>query len=91
MGRNPNFLPRTKALGAAFMALVFGNIRNIFTEENFRMGNVHASQHIISALDENPAGCRRSIGGRINHFADESPIRREGRWNRKQNRKRQTQ
>jgi hypothetical protein len=55
------------------------------------MAYLHTAQHIVSALDENPASRRRSIFRRVNHFADESSIRRKGRWNRRQNRKRQTQ
>jgi hypothetical protein len=88
MGRNPNFLPRTKTLRAAFVALF---LRYIVAKKNFRMAHLHAAQHIVFTLNENPARGSWSIGGRINHFADESPIRRKGRWNRKQNRKRQTQ
>jgi hypothetical protein len=86
--RNPNFLPRTKAFRAAFVALAGGYV---VAEENFRVAHFHAAQHIVFALYENPARGSRSIFRRVNHFADESSIRRKGRWNPKQYRERQTQ
>jgi hypothetical protein len=86
--RNPNFLPRTKAFRAAFVSLAGGYV---VAEENFRVAHFHAAQHIVFALYENPARGSRSIFRRVNHFADESSIRRKSRWNRKQYRERQTQ
>jgi hypothetical protein len=86
--RNPYFLPRTKAFRAAFVSLAGWYV---IAEENFRVAHLHAAQHIVFALYENPARGSWSIFRRINHFADESSIRRKGRRNRKQNRERQTQ
>jgi hypothetical protein len=88
VGRNPYFLSRTKAFGCTFVALVY---RNVFAKEDFCVTHFHAAQHVVPALDENPAGRNWRICRRINHFADESSIRRKDRWNRKQHRKRQTQ
>jgi hypothetical protein len=87
-GRNPDFLSGAKALCSTFVALAY---RHVFAKKNLRMAHIHATQHIVPALNENPAGGSWRVGWRINHLADKSSIRRKGRRNPDQYRERQTQ
>src|ERR1700685_3136095 len=88
MGRNSYFLSRTKAFGGTFVALVY---RHVFAKDDFCVTHFHAAQHVVPALNENPAGCSWRICRRIYHFAYESSICSKDNWTPKKQSERQTQ
>lgn len=76
MGRYPDFLPCLEALHIAIMTLAG---RYFLSIDDLSMGDFYPSQHVISALDKNPAFGRGFIGWRICDLAAESSIHGECR------------
>ncbi len=64
--RNPYFLSGAKAFSVTFVPLACGDV---LSEENHGVGHFHAAQHIVLALNKNPAGRNRGASRRINDFA----------------------
>ena len=76
MGRYPDFLARPQTIHIAVMALAG---RYFLSINDLSMGDLDPAQHVISALDKNPAFDRGLAGRWIGDLAAESSIDREGR------------
>ena len=71
MGRNPDFLACPETIYIAIMTLAG---RYFLSIDNLSMGNFYPPQHVISALDKDPAFDSRFIGRRIGDLAAERSI-----------------
>ena len=78
MGRYPDFLTCLQTFHIAVMALAG---RYFLSINDLSMGDFHPAQHMISALDKNPAFDHGLTGGRIGDLAAERSIDRESRGN----------
>jgi len=71
MGRYPDFLACPETIHIAVMALAG---RDFLSIDNLSMGDFYPAQHVISALDKNPALDRGLTGRRIGDLAAERSI-----------------
>lgn len=71
MGRYPDFLAGPETLHIAIMTLAD---RHFLSIDNLSVGDFYAAQHVISALDKDPAFDRRFVGRRIGDLAAERSI-----------------
>jgi len=71
MGRYPDFLACLETIHIAVMALAG---RYFLSIDDLSMGNFHSAQHVISALDKDPAFDRGFTGRRIGDLAAERSI-----------------
>jgi len=71
MGRNPDFLACPETIHFAIMPLAG---RYFLSIDDLSMGDFYPAQHVISALDKDPAFDRRFIGRRIGDLAAERSI-----------------
>ena len=76
MGRYPDFLACLETIHIAIMALAG---RYFLSIDDLSMGDFHSAQHVISALDKDPAFHGRFIGRRIGDLAPERSIHGECR------------
>ena len=76
MGRYPDFLACAQTIHIAVMALAG---RYFLSIDDFSMGDFHPPQHVISALDKDPAFNRGLTGRRIGDLAAERSIHGECR------------
>jgi len=76
MGRYPDFLACPETFHIAVMTLAG---RNFLSIDNLSMGDFYPAQHVISALDKDPAFDLRFIGRRIGDLAAERSIHGECR------------
>jgi hypothetical protein len=74
MGGYPDFLAGPETLHIAVMTLTG---RYFLSIDNLSMGDFYPPQHVISALDEDPAFDLRFIGRRIGDLATERSIHGE--------------
>ena len=81
MGRYPDFLASLETLHIAIMTLTG---RYFLSIDNLSMGDFYPSQHVISALDKDPAFHGRFIGRRIGDLAPERSIHGECRETERQ-------
>ncbi|HEV8182523.1 MAG TPA: hypothetical protein VGQ61_09130 [Candidatus Angelobacter sp.] len=71
MGRYPDFLAGPETLHIAIMTLAG---RHFLSINDLGMGDFHAAQHVVSALDKDPTFDRRFIVRRIGDLAAERSI-----------------
>ena len=71
MGRYPDFLACPETLHIAIMTLAG---RYFLSIDNLSMGDFYPAQHVISALDKDPAFDRGLTGRRIGDLAPERSI-----------------
>jgi hypothetical protein len=70
VGRDPDFLAWAEAFGIAFMPLAY---RYVLAKEDLGMSHFHAAQHIIPALNKNPAGRNGAPAGGSTTFPRKVP------------------
>jgi len=75
MGRYPDFLACLETIHIAMMALAG---RYFLSINDLSMGDFHAAQHVISALDKDPAFDHRFARRRIGDLAAERSIGSQG-------------
>lgn len=76
MGGYPDFLACPETIHIAIMAI---GGRYFVSIDNLSMGHFYPAQHVISALDKDPAFDRRLIDRRIGDLAAERSIHSECR------------
>lgn len=88
MGRYPDFLACPETIHIAVMTLAGGYFLSI---DDLGMGDFHSAQHVISALDKDPAFDRGLTGWRIGDLAAERSIDGECHGTVRQQPKNETQ
>lgn len=80
-GGNANFQAGAQALGIALVALP---CRDIVAKNDHGVRYLHAAQHAVAALYEDPARDSLLVSRGINHLALESPVNRQDARSEKQ-------
>ncbi len=87
MGCNPDFLAGAETIHIAVMALAG---RYFLSIDDLSMGDFHPPQHVISALDKDPAFDRGLTGRRIGNLAAERSVDGECRGTERQHSENET-